>query len=115
MAIAGRRVLGIMIAENSSDAAVSVNIPITVIDDINPPTPTPLPLCLDGDNGNLDCDSGGLIDETDLSILLGSWAPFGPVPTPVAEHHSADISPTGGDGKIDSGDLSKLLSNWRIQ
>jgi len=75
------------------------------------PTPT-LPPCLSGNLGNLDCDLGGLIDETDLSILLGSWAPFGPVPTPASGRHSADISPTGGDGKVDSSDISTLLSNW---
>jgi hypothetical protein len=78
-------------------------------------TPTPTPSCLDGDKGSLDCDPLGLIDETDLSILLGSWAPFGPVPTPIGGHHSADISPTSGDGKVDSGDLSFLLSNWKTQ
>ena len=76
-------------------------------------TPTPTPVCSNGDLGNLDCDSGSLIDESDLSLLLASWAPFGPVPTPVPGFHTADISPDGGDGKVDSGDLTVLLSNWR--
>ena len=76
------------------------------------PTPSVIP-CLGGDLGNLDCDSGGLINTFDLSILLGSWVPFGPVPTPVPGHWTSDISPDGGDGRVDSGDLSKLLSNWR--
>jgi hypothetical protein len=74
-----------------------------------------LPPCPDGDLGNLDCDSAGLIDETDLSTLLSSWAPFGPVPTPVGNQHSADISPVGGDGKVDSSDLSALLVHWKVQ
>jgi hypothetical protein len=82
------------------------------------PTLTPTPTIIDcpnGNLGNLNCDSGALIDETDLSIFLGSWTPFGPVPTPVLGHSSADISPTGGDGKIDSGDLTVLLGNWGSQ
>jgi len=77
-------------------------------------TPTPTE-CPNGNLGNLDCDSGAAVDTFDLSILLGSWVPFGPVPTPVPGHWTSDISPDGGDGRVDSGDLSKLLSNWRTQ
>jgi hypothetical protein len=74
------------------------------------PLATPTPDCPNGGQGNLDCDSSGLIDETDLSILLGSWAPFGPVPTPSGNHHNADLN---NDGRIDSNDLSSLLGNWK--
>ena len=82
--------------------------------DINPtpplPTPTPTPSCPGGNTGNINCDSGGLIDETDLSILLGSWAPFGPVPTPQAGFRSADLN---SDGIVNTTDLSILLAHWQ--
>ena len=78
------------------------------------PTATPTPLaCPDGDKGNLNCDDQGLINTFDLSILLSSWSPAGPVPTPAPGQHTADINPPGGDGKVDTFDLSTLLGSWK--
>lgn len=72
--------------------------------------------CTRGDLGNLNCDQGGLINETDLSILLANWRPTGsctiPTPTPLPSLRSADIT---GDCKVDESDLSKLLDNWKTQ
>ncbi len=72
--------------------------------------------CSNGDLGNLNCDQGGLINETDLSILLANWRPTGsctnPTPTPFPNLRSADIT---GDCKVDESDLSKLLANWKTQ
>jgi hypothetical protein len=79
-------------------------------------TPTSTPSCPDGNIGNLNCDSNGLIDELDLSSLLSSWAPMGQVPTPVSGHWSADLGgdpTTGGpDGRVDAADLTILLGHW---
>jgi hypothetical protein len=110
MAIAGKRMIGVIVPWEAPKAAASINLPITVIDDLPAPTPTSSS-CPNGDLGNLDCDSGALIDETDLSVLLGSWAPFGPVPTPAPGNHSADLPPV--DGHVDTYDLSTLLGNWK--
>jgi len=38
-------------------------------------TPSPEE-CPNGENGNLNCDEGGLINEVDLNILLASWQPL---------------------------------------
>jgi hypothetical protein len=73
--------------------------------------PTPVN-CPSGSTGNLNCDSGGLVNETDLSILLNKWAPNGPVPTPGANQFTADLN---GDGRVDETDLARLLSNWKTQ
>ena len=71
-------------------------------------------VCPDGSIGNLNCDEFGLINETDLSILLSKWYPIGvcPVPTPGFGFASADIS---GDCLIDETDLSVQLSHWKTQ
>lgn len=71
--------------------------------------------CTNGGNGNLSCDTTGLINEADLSIILRKWAPSGPVPTPGAGQRSADIAPTPLDGFVNEADLSKLLRNWKTQ
>lgn len=75
-------------------------------------TPTPNPTCPSGSLGNLNCDGGELINETDLSIFLNKWAPLGPVPTPGLNQYSTDLN---GDRKVDEIDLARLLSNWRVQ
>jgi len=68
--------------------------------------------CPNGENGNLNCDSRGLINETDLSLLLASWSPQGPVPSPRPGHHSADIV---RDGLVNAEDLGWLLRHWRVK
>lgn len=75
-------------------------------------TPTSGVSCPRGDLGNLNCGTDGLINATDLSILLSKWAPAGPVPTPNPGHRSADIAPNPPDGRVNSSDLSKMLANW---
>jgi hypothetical protein len=70
----------------------------------------PSPACPNGDLGNLSCDTSGLIDETDLTMLLSQWAPNGPAPAPASGKHTADIVV---DNKVNESDLTKLLSNWR--
>jgi hypothetical protein len=82
------------------------------------PTSTPIPTrpvptstpgsCLNGEKGNLNCGSDGLIDLTDLTILLDNIAMEGPVPTPRPGNRSADIYP---DGVVDLSDLTVLLNN----
>jgi len=80
--------------------------PLTPTGTISPTaTPTGSP-CLHGELGNLDCDSGGLIDEADLSILLGLWNPSGSVGGEADLNH---------DQKVDEADLSILLGNWDTQ
>jgi len=67
-------------------------------------------LCPDGNKGNLNCDSQGLINELDLAILLDKWSPQGPVPPPSSGQASADLN---NDGKVDEKDSSMLISNWK--
>lgn len=79
------------------------------------PTATPTPSCANGPNGDLDCD--GWIGESDLALLLGSWAPDSPVPPMLpGQKYTADIANslggTGGDGKVDESDYNKLLDHW---
>lgn len=74
-------------------------------------SPTGTVNCPDGDLGNLDCDSFGLINEIDLTIMLNDWSPNGPAPTPSDVFHSADIT---GDGNVNETDLTKLLNNWKV-
>lgn len=74
-----------------------------------PVTPTPTSNCPRGDTGNLDCDTGGKINSVDRDILLASWSPVGPVPTPAQGHHPADLN---GDGLVNEKDLSVVLANW---
>ena len=61
------------------------------LDGEDEPPASPTPACLRRGEGNLNCDSLGLIDELDLAILLGSW---------------------GEEGKNEVG-LNLLLSNWK--
>lgn len=76
------------------------------------PTPTiPAGTCPSGSLGNINCDSSGKIDETDLDILLSNWAPNGPVPAPAAGQHSSDLS-TPLDNKVNESDINILLQNW---
>lgn len=106
--------------EDNSKMSLSVDHPNRNLAEVyfgNQPCPSPTPTptagtCPRGDLGNLNCDGQGLINEGDLSILLRNWSPNGPVPTPAASHHSADIVV---DNKVDEGDLSKLLHNWKTQ
>ena len=79
------------------------------------PTPTdipiPSPVCPGADLGNISCDSLGLIDETDLSILLTKWhIGVCPAPTPSAGQAIADLN---ADCNVDELDLSRLLINWK--
>jgi len=80
------------------------------------PTPTPSPTpeeeCPNGENGNLDCDSQGWINEIDLAILLLHWHtnPETPPLPPSPGNRSADIA--GNDGLVNEQDLSKMLLNW---
>ncbi len=72
-------------------------------------TPTPARICPAGDNGNLNCDIGGKINEADLYLFLRYWAPNGPVPQVPPEYHSPDLN---NDVKVNSDDLIVLLNNW---
>jgi len=77
------------------------------------PTPTTPPgECPDGDKGNLNCDSTGLINAQDFTILLASWSPEGPVPTPGLERHTADLN---GDDRVNAQDFTIMLGNWRVE
>lgn len=82
----------------------------TVTPSVTPPVSvTPTPGCPNGDRGNLNCDVLGKIDTADLEILLTSWLPWGPAPTPMLGFHSADLDKGRG---VDEADLTILLSNW---
>ncbi len=70
---------------------------------------TPTPACPNGDMGNLNCDTLGKIDSADLEILLASWLPWGPAPTPMPSFHSADLDRGRG---VNEADFTILLSNW---
>ena len=80
------------------------------------PTPTTTPPpgeCPNGENGNLNCDSQGLIDELDFAILLLKWHtnPTTPLPTPNSGQRSADIA--GNDNLVDELDFAKMLLHWK--
>jgi len=78
------------------------------------PTVTPPPhQCPNGENGNLNCDSQGLIDGVDFAILLAKWHTRSntPMPTPNPGHRSADIA--GNDNLVDGLDFAKMLANWK--
>ena len=51
----------------------------------------------------------GAVDFDDLALLLGCWAPGGPVVPGCA---SADLIPEGGDLSVDFDDLAALLGTW---
>ncbi|PIY65426.1 hypothetical protein COY91_02350 [Candidatus Shapirobacteria bacterium CG_4_10_14_0_8_um_filter_39_15] len=53
-------------------------------------TQPPMDSCPRGSLGNLNCDTGGIIDATDLNILLTSW---GAATTPTSGRHTANIAP----------------------
>jgi len=57
--------------------------------------------CTDPDSSLGDLDGDGLVDGTDLSILLGSWGP--------CDQCAADIN---DDGVVDGDDLAALLGAW---
>lgn len=107
MAIPGRRSLGIIVARANPYAAVSAHVEIMVLGGENPEVNPPA--CPRGDLGNLSCEATGLIDSSDLNILLSFWNKSGSALTSSAGQHTADIT---GDGKVDASDLDKLLSNW---
>jgi hypothetical protein len=67
--------------------------------------------CPNGDLGNLDCDEEGKINQTDMNILLNSWAPSGPVPPPISGGHSSDLNT---DGRVEETDLMILIKNWHL-
>lgn len=91
----------------TSPSKMVINKPIAVFAGEDLPA---CPTCIKGPDGDLDCN--GVIGENDLVLLLASWAPAGPAPTPIAGHHSADIT---GDDRVDGGDYNKLLGNWIAQ
>jgi len=66
--------------------------------------------CPNGNLGNLDCDSKGLINDIDLQLFLKVWTPFGFNSTPSPDQIKADLNT---DHKIDESDLTILLSNWK--
>jgi hypothetical protein len=49
--------------------------------------------------GGPDLDGNGVVDGSDLAILLGSWEGSG----------SADLD---GNGVVDGGDLAQILGSW---
>jgi len=65
--------------------------------------------CPAGDEGNLDCDINGRINEPDLNLLLDYWAPNVPIPQIPPEYHNPDLN---NDQKVDQDDLLILLNNW---
>lgn len=70
--------------------------------------------CPNGDKGNLNCDASGLINATDLSILLSQWCPGNcPVPTGTGYPGGRRSPDLNGDNKVNATDLSILLSNWK--
>lgn len=80
------------------------------------PQPTP-PECPDGNSGSMDCDDDGtgrgLINESDLQIMLVNWRTSVSQPEPEwqpNQRRSADLT---GDGLVDESDLQILLTNWR--
>ena len=56
-------------------------------------------------------NSGGKINDSDKNLLLASWSPNGPAPTPALSHHSADLN---GDGFVNEKDLTVLFYNWNL-
>lgn len=70
---------------------------------------TGITACPSHQNGNLDCDALGLINNADLEALYGDWDPVGPIPTPAIGELPNDLHP---DGKIDEKDFLILLSHW---
>lgn len=85
------------------------HIPTPTPTTIPSPTETPTPGCPNGDLGNLNCDSLGKIDNADLEILVASWIPWEPAPTPVPGSHSANLDGAMG---VNEADFTILLSNW---
>jgi len=63
-------------------------------------SPTPQPTS-SGKNYNLDSDAAGLVNQTDLNILLSYWN---------TAQSTADFN---NDGKINEIDLNILLANWQ--
>jgi len=61
-----------------------------------------------GQNGDLNND--GKVDEVDLMIVILSWSPNGPVPTPSPGFCQADVD---NNQKVDEGDIGIVLLNWR--
>jgi len=75
-------------------------------------TPTPS-ICPNGELGNINCDSQGLINEQDLTILLRRWLPFKrPLTPPDPGQVTADLD---GDSDVDLDDILILLSNWKAR
>lgn len=73
------------------------------------PTPTPTAVCPAGNNGNLNCDVNGKINEVDFCLLLKYWVPNGPVPPVPPEYHTPDLN---NDEKVEVEDKKILLNNW---
>lgn len=73
------------------------------------PACNPVENCLGGEVGNLNCDAAGKIDGSDLNVMFNSWLPSGPVPTPPAGHHTADLN---GDNFVNEKDAIILLTHW---
>lgn len=101
----GRRVIKRVLGGEAPTPTPSTVVTPTVTSILSPtPTATtpatPTPVCPRRDNGNLDCDSQGVIDEVDLTILLSGWGT-----------EEVDIT---GDGVVNEADLEKLLNNWAL-
>jgi len=62
--------------------------------------------CLMAESGALvgDFDNDGLVDASDLALLLGSWGPC-----PPQADCPADLN---ADGVVNAADLAMLLGNW---
>jgi hypothetical protein len=103
----GNHSLQVRAIDNQSNTAHH-QISILVTETI-PPTPT-VDLCPNKEKGNLNCDSQGLINHEDLALLLNSWAPWGPIPSPSPYQASPDLNK---DSQVNEADLTILLLNWK--
>jgi len=92
--------------ENGTYNIIGQNTPSPTPEFTPTSTPTPPTQCKDDGDINLD----GRISEADIMILLLSWSPNGPVPTPLPGRCDADLN---NDGKVSESDIMKLLLNWK--
>jgi hypothetical protein len=68
-----------------------------------------LPPFLNSDEGKADVDKDGLVNASDLLVVLNSW---GPCPSVGSNQCPVDIAPAGGDGVIDVEDMLAVISTW---
>lgn len=62
--------------------------------------------CLHRNLGNVDCSQDGVINATDLNLMLASW---GIISTTQSSNEGADLN---NNGQVDVADLNILLNNW---